>query len=67
MVTSKGYPCERHRVLTDDGFILELHRIPHGLKDEKKNETRPVAFLQHGLLGSSTNFLTNLANESLGK
>lgn len=65
LITSKGYPCECHNVLTNDGYILGLQRIPHGLKHKKKTKTRPVVYLQHGLLGSSTNFLTNLANESL--
>lgn len=65
LIESKGYPCENHDVITDDGFILGIQRIPHGLKDTNKNKARPVVYLQHGLLGSSTNFLTNLENESL--
>ncbi|XP_071792325.1 gastric triacylglycerol lipase-like [Asterias amurensis] len=75
LITSKGYPCEEHAVTTDDGFILGLQRIPYG-RDETpvppSNQTngtqparkRPVVFLQHGLLCSSTNWLTNLANQS---
>eukprot|EP00106_Octopus_bimaculoides_P014318 XP_014781760.1 PREDICTED: gastric triacylglycerol lipase-like [Octopus bimaculoides] len=65
LITSKGYPCEVHTVLTEDGFYLEMQRIPHGIKDNDMKKVRPVVFLQHGVLGSSTNFLTNLANESL--
>ncbi|CAI9736947.1 gastric triacylglycerol lipase-like [Octopus vulgaris] len=65
LITSKGYPCEDHTVLTEDGFYLEMQRIPHGIKNQDTKKVRPVVFLQHGVLGSSTNFLTNLANESL--
>ncbi|XP_038064867.1 lysosomal acid lipase/cholesteryl ester hydrolase-like [Patiria miniata] len=80
LITSKGYPCERHFVTTADGFILGLQRIPHGRNEtgvhsstaqainatEPSTNTtkRPVVFLQHGLLCSSTNWLTNLANQS---
>lgn len=60
LITSKGYPGEEHWVTTSDGYILGLHRIHH-----QGNQTKGVFFLQHGLLCSSTNWLTNLANESL--
>ncbi|XP_071941868.1 gastric triacylglycerol lipase-like [Antedon mediterranea] len=66
LITSKGYPAESHYVHTPDGFILGMQRIPYGRHDKPSNKTRPVVFLQHGLLASSTNFLTNLRNESLG-
>ena len=35
LITSKGYPAEAHNVTTSDGYILELHRIPHGLRRSK--------------------------------
>ncbi|XP_013390621.1 lysosomal acid lipase/cholesteryl ester hydrolase [Lingula anatina] len=66
LITSKGYPCETHTVTTADGFILTIHRIPHGLKKGQKAGPRPPVFLQHGLVASSTQWLTNLRNESLG-
>ena len=46
-----------------------MQRIPYGLKKSKTvipPPPRPVVFLQHGFLGASTNWITNLANESLG-
>jgi lysosomal acid lipase/cholesteryl ester hydrolase len=25
-----GFPAEKHHVLTEDGFVIQMHRIPHG-------------------------------------
>lgn len=30
LIQVRGYPAEVHHVTTDDGYILEMHRIPHG-------------------------------------
>ena len=30
LITSKGYPAELHNATTSDGYILGIHRIPHG-------------------------------------
>ncbi|XP_063865960.1 lipase 3-like isoform X2 [Scylla paramamosain] len=30
LIKVHGYPVEVHEVITDDGFIIEIHRIPHG-------------------------------------
>lgn len=66
LITSKGYTAEGHVVVTEDGYILEMQRIPYGKNSHGQNDPvdRPVIFLQHGLLCSSTNWLTNLENES---
>ncbi|VDM75330.1 unnamed protein product [Strongylus vulgaris] len=62
-----GYPAEIYTVTTEDGYILEMHRIPYGKNDAKPTTPRPVVFMQHGLECSSSNWITNLPDESAGK
>lgn len=65
-----GYPNETHEVMTDDGYYLTLHRIPHGKRTTENTSDkmlkRPVFYLQHGLLASSSNWVVNLPEQSLG-
>ncbi|CAK1544444.1 unnamed protein product [Leptosia nina] len=46
-IISAGYPAETHDVLTKDGYILELVRIPHGKNPDGK--VRPPVLMMHGL------------------
>lgn len=41
---------------TEDGYLLELHRIPYSLKAPKDAKRQPV-FLMHGLLDSSSTWV----------
>ncbi|KAJ8944052.1 hypothetical protein NQ318_016250 [Aromia moschata] len=42
-----GYPLEKYKVTTDDGYILALFRIPHNNTDP--NSKRQPVLLQHGI------------------
>jgi hypothetical protein len=59
LIKNKGYPSEQHDVITNDGYILTIHRIP------RQNSTK-VILLQHGLLDSSSTWVINYPNQSLG-
>lgn len=58
LILGWGYPCETHEVFTEDGYILNVQRIPR--------IGAPAVYLQHGLLDSSGTWLVNLPNQSLG-
>uniref|UniRef100_A0A0R3RJ31 Lipase n=1 Tax=Elaeophora elaphi TaxID=1147741 RepID=A0A0R3RJ31_9BILA len=65
IVTYHGYPSEIHTVTTDDGYALELHRIPDSkTANHFGNQSKLVIFLQHGFIGSSAVWVTNLPNQS---
>jgi len=61
-----GYPVEVHEAKTVDGYYLTLHRIPRGKNHQQTNGSKPVIFLQHGLLASSSNWVVNKPEQSLG-
>lgn len=43
-----GFGYEEHSVVTEDGYVLGLYRIP-GVKDEKSSKKRPPVLLMHGI------------------
>jgi len=65
LARSKGYPAEKHEVITEDGYIITIHRVPHG-RGQTSNGSRPVVYLQHGLLSSSASWVVNFPDQSPG-
>ncbi|OXU31803.1 hypothetical protein TSAR_005816 [Trichomalopsis sarcophagae] len=58
MIRKQGYIAEEHLILTEDGYLLTLHRIP-GSTDS------PIVLLEHGLLLSSFDYTANGKDEAL--
>ncbi|CAI5527681.1 unnamed protein product, partial [Closterium sp. Naga37s-1] len=52
IIRDAGYPYEAIKVVTEDGYVLTLERIP------RKDSSR-VVFLQHGILDSSIGWVSN--------
>eukprot|EP00121_Abeoforma_whisleri_P005301 Awhi_evm1s4801 len=55
-----GYPVEKHVVTTDDGFILDLFRMP-----QQTGPSRGTLLLAHGILDSSDTWVLNREDQSL--
>lgn len=64
-IIQHGYPAETHTVVTDDGYILTMHRIPYSPLSNSTETARPVVFLQHGLLCSSVDWVIMGPGKSL--
>merc|ERR1712002_78930 len=60
----RGYPVETHKVVTEDGYILSMHRIPYG-KDGNTGMKRRPLLLQHGLLCSSEDWVISPEGKAL--
>lgn len=59
-----GYPCESYDVLTEDGYVLSLHRIPPR-NLTYASDLKPF-ILMHGLIGSAADFILSGKQRSLG-
>lgn len=69
MVEREGYPIETHTVITDDCYILQMHRISFGKNSPqvKGEAPRPAVYLQHGLLSSSADWVLGIPEKYLGE
>lgn len=65
LITKYGYTAETHEILTEDGYLLSIHRIS-GSKKYPTKHGKPVVFLQHGILSSSAVWILNGPSKGLG-
>ncbi|CAF4863832.1 unnamed protein product [Pieris macdunnoughi] len=56
-IRADGYPSQYFDLITSDGYILQVNRIPRGRRDFFDFRRRPIVFLQHGLQSSANAFL----------
>ena len=61
-----GYQFEEHHVLTSDGYILGIHRVPGPKGEGPVKVAKPIALLAHGLLSSSSQWIFGPAYNSMG-
>lgn len=62
LIDKAGYIGETHEVVTEDGYILKLHRIP----SSSANSTKPPVFLMHGLFATAADYLVTGPKIALG-
>ncbi|KAH8242514.1 hypothetical protein KR032_010332 [Drosophila birchii] len=64
-IRSHGYPVETHEVVTEDGYVLTLFRIPYSHNLQNQDKKRPPVLLQHGLFSNSDCWLSSGPDNSL--
>lgn len=63
LIKKSGYEGEAHRVTTEDGYFLKIHRVFP--KTNRTIKSKPV-FLMHGMLATSADFLVTGPDAALG-
>ncbi|XP_064487818.1 gastric triacylglycerol lipase-like [Ornithodoros turicata] len=73
LIASKGYPVEEYTIMTRDGYIFGIQRIPYGRwgpstyrRSGSWTGVRMPVLLLHGILQSSVDFVINMPDQSLG-
>lgn len=64
LVMPEGYPLEEYEVVTADGYILTVFRIPYG-KNSTSTPRRPI-LLQHGIFATSASWVISEPHKGLG-
>lgn len=75
MIKKYGFPVESHTVVTEDGYILNLFRIPgkrrtyRGLQEQEddENENKFPVLLNHGLFANGHIWLMQHGLRNLGR
>ncbi|KAL1478338.1 hypothetical protein MTO96_035091 [Rhipicephalus appendiculatus] len=76
LIGDNGYPLETHEVATEDGYLLQMHRIPYGRKGSCAHVSvskdrwcggRGPVFVMTGLLADSASLVLDFPDQSLGK
>jgi pimeloyl-ACP methyl ester carboxylesterase len=57
LVQSQGYPYETYEVVTDDGYILKLERLP-------RRKSNRVIYFQHGVVDNSFAWFGHVEGEA---
>uniref|UniRef100_A0A8D8TTB0 Lipase 1 n=1 Tax=Cacopsylla melanoneura TaxID=428564 RepID=A0A8D8TTB0_9HEMI len=65
IISQYGYPFESHTVVTQDGYILGIYRIPNGKHRNASDPQKKPVYLQHGFTTSSADWV--LAGPNISK
>ncbi|XP_049825862.1 uncharacterized protein LOC109604814 [Aethina tumida] len=61
-----NYPVETHEIITDDGYILHMQRIPTGRNGAYSESGKPPILLVHGLGSSAMDFVNYGPGKAIG-
>jgi pimeloyl-ACP methyl ester carboxylesterase len=64
IANENGFTVESYQVITDDGYILGLYRIPGKIGEEVKDVSKPAVLLMHGLEADMMQWVFNTPDQA---